>query len=139
MAIAAEEMPNRQTYVCPYQLFGLKITTVICNIAEQLSNQLRYRQENWHAAPVSLQPPLGHGKIRHYESIAFHSHPERNVGRTEPLPEEFFGPFPARSEECEYRPTRNPGMQLGQTCQKTKEGRFAIRVNTALGQHTNTW
>lgn len=56
---AAEEMPSGQTYVCSYQLFGLKIATVICNTAEQLSNQLRYRQQTWHAAPVSLQPPLG--------------------------------------------------------------------------------
>lgn len=62
-----------------------------------------------------------------------------NLGRTEPLPEEFFGPFPARSEGYEYRPTRNPRMQLGQTCQKTKEDRFAIRVKAALRQHTNTW
>lgn len=42
--------------------FWTQIATALCNIAEQLSNQLRYRQQTWHAAPVSLQPPLGHRK-----------------------------------------------------------------------------
>jgi len=56
---AAEEMPSGQTYVRSYQLSGLRIATVICNTAEQLSNQLRYMQQTWHAAPASLQPPLG--------------------------------------------------------------------------------
>lgn len=66
-------MPSGQIYVCSYQLFGLKTATVICNITEQLNNQLRYRQQTWHAAPLPLQPSLGHGKIRHCQSIVSNS------------------------------------------------------------------
>lgn len=62
VATAAEEMPSGKTSVRSCQLFGLQIATVIRNIAEQRSNQLRNRQQAWHVAPVSLQPPLGPGE-----------------------------------------------------------------------------
>lgn len=44
------------------ELFEPKIAVVIYNRVEQLSNQLRYRQQIWHTAPVSLQLPLSHNK-----------------------------------------------------------------------------
>lgn len=55
-------MSRGQTYVCSNELSEPKTAIVIYNGVEQLGNQLRYRQQIWHTAPVSLQLLLGHDK-----------------------------------------------------------------------------